>query len=166
MNRFLNIFGAFGAATIMATIVTGYYVADRGELGRHVIFGLISALGAIMGLIIVLFYFIATGAIIRKMVESGLMSVESYNRTREFKKNLFPWIVSSIALLMITPVLGAAYDAGKAPVIYHALLAWSSIAMYIFTIMKARGAMIENKPIFHEAVIKTAQEEHNHKTDG
>lgn len=153
MTLLLKLFGVPSAAAILTAIGSGYLINGIGHLERHVLIGLIATLVALFWLVVTMFYFIATGSQIRQAAQEGLLKVDLYKRTREFKKMLFPWIMTSIVLLIITPIAGAATDAGKAPALYHHILAWAALSFYLMTIKKTFGLARENRAIFTKALI-------------
>ncbi|MBI4667229.1 MAG: hypothetical protein HY751_12575 [Nitrospinae bacterium] len=157
---FLNIFGILCAIALTASLVMGY-MAHLGivSISTHVVIGVVTPLAAILGLSILMFYFIATGSAVKDVAKRGLVNRDSYYETRSFKKQLFPLIIAAIALLMATPVLGAAFDARKAPLIIHSLSGWAALAVYWFTAIRGMDYLKRNMEILNEASVASDKPE-------
>jgi len=99
-----------------------------------------------------MFYFIGTGSMVKEAALKKVVEPEDYHATRKFKGKLFPLTCGGILFLMAIPVLGAGYDAGKMPLIYHSLGAWLTLAVYYFVLTKIRELLIDNEVIVSRAV--------------
>ncbi|VAX22111.1 hypothetical protein MNBD_NITROSPINAE01-983 [hydrothermal vent metagenome] len=152
MRKFLDFYNLVCVAGIAYTIWLGYGAGATGELGRHAISGIVAAIASVLGLTILMFYFIATGSVIKKVVQAGLVDIKLYDKTRRFKMIVFPPTFALILIFSAIPALGAAYEVGKIPLIYHQVLVWGAFFGYIGTYLKARGFVSENGAIWLEAV--------------
>ncbi|MBI5816466.1 MAG: hypothetical protein HZB29_12745 [Nitrospinae bacterium] len=152
MAGFLNIFGLLCAAAMAAALALGY-MASMGivSISSHMVAGVVTPLAAILGLSILMFYFIATGSALKDIAKRNLIDHALYYETRTFKKILFPWIMGAIALLMATPVLGAAFDAKKMPLIVHTLSGWGALLVYWLTVVRGMRFLKRNMDILNEA---------------
>ncbi len=151
----VTVLNAAGIALLVALLtgaLFGYMVVDDATLVRHVALGLVAALGSILNLSLVMFYFIATGKAVREAAEKGLMPVKDYRITRKFKGKLFPLVMAAVVMFMITPVLGAGYHAGRMELTWHMTLAWSAIVFYAFLLFFVRKLLLKNLSIFEQTV--------------
>jgi len=114
--------------------------------------GLVTALVALLWLTVTMFYFIATGAAVKDAVKRGLVKPESYTRTKTFKGSLFPPLMALIAVIIVASVTGAAFDAKKAPLIIHTILAWVAVALFLLVYVRSVKLLSENQVIFDETV--------------
>ncbi len=150
MARFLYLYGVFNAVSIFAALALGY-LRGAGEAfyQAHVLAGLLSTLSAILGLVIVMFYLIYTGAAVKKAAKDKLVDAELYYETRRYKTTLFPWIMVSILSLLAAPNLGAAYDTGKAPLWLHHAAAWEVLIVLGIVTYLSKNILQENKKILN-----------------
>jgi len=155
MRKFLDFYGLACAAGIAYTMWLGYGAGATGELSRHAISGIAAAAAAVLGLTILMFYFIATGSVIRKAAQAGLMDIKPYEKTRRFKMIIFPPTFTLILIFSAIPALGAAYEVGKIPLLYHQMFVWGAFFGFAGTFLKARGLVRENGAIWLEAVRAT-----------
>jgi H+/gluconate symporter-like permease len=153
MVTFLNWFGRLCAAAVGLAILLGYLSSLMSfDLTYHVLVGLVAALASILSLSLVMFYFIATGKHIKEAATQNLVDAEDYYRTRRFKAILFPLVMVAIALLIVAPVLGAAYDAKKLELFYHSLASWATFGLLVFAVIKIKAMLVENKIYFDKTV--------------
>lgn len=151
----VTVLNAAGIALLVALLVGamfGYMVVDDATLVRHVALGLVAALGSILNLSLVMFYFIATGKAVREAAEKGLMPVDDYKVTRKFKGKLFPLVMAAVIMFMVTPVLGAGYHAGRMEITWHMALAWTAIVFYAFLLFFMRKLLLKNLLIFEQTI--------------
>ena len=152
MAGFLNIYGICCAVATSAALVLGYLVHyGLAKIETHVVVGVLAPLASILGLCILMFYFIATGTAVRDVAKAGLIAVEKYAETRMFKSRLFPLIMVAIVFLMLTPITGAAFGANKLPLFVHTLAGWGAVAVYIFTVVKGINFLWLNMLVLNEA---------------
>ncbi|MGK7346633.1 MAG: hypothetical protein ACNS63_12580 [Candidatus Nitrospinota bacterium M3_3B_026] len=149
----LNFLGFLSCGGALLAFAMGY-AASGGLMGRgaHMAAGLVSALVVILWLSTAMFYFIGTGSAAKDAARRGLLDFELYSMTKAFKKSLFPPLMLVIALFIVMPVLGAAYDARKAPLWFHTAFAWASIAACPAISLRMRRLLRENAPIFAKTV--------------
>ncbi len=159
----MNRFGALVAVVLTAAIGAGYMTPDVVDLNTHVLIGLVGALSGILCMSMILFYFIGTGSVAKKAAIAKLLSLEEYQRTKKMKGILFPILMGVVAILMMTPMLGAGYHAGKMDLTWHHAMAWISLFATFGALWKARSLMGENRVIFDKsltAVNNEAQRRH------
>ncbi|MBF0171181.1 MAG: hypothetical protein HQK87_08860 [Nitrospinae bacterium] len=166
MITFLNGFGALVGVTLLLAIGGGYLTPGVIDLNTHVLIGLVGALGGILCLSLVMFYFIGTGSVAKKAAIASLLSPEEYRRTRKMKGVLFPILMGGVAVLMVTPMLGAGYHAGKMELTWHHAMAWLSLVATLGALWKARGMMTENRVIFDKSLTAVNEEAERRQQTG
>ncbi len=153
MYYFLKILGPFTGGALLVAVGLGYMVEGQKWFGEHLLFGLFASLAAILTLVMFLFYFIATGSTVKEAAQKKLIDIELYRRSRKFKGKLFPWLSVAILILMVSPIMGAAYDAGKTPIWIHEAISIVACALYLLTLFKVGAKIPENQEIYVEAVM-------------
>lgn len=153
MIGLLKFLGLASNAALILVLALGY-ASSFGYLHRgiHMAAGLIGALIAILWLSTAMFYFIATGSAVKDAVKKKLADFEDYQKTKEFKKSLFPLLMTAIAFLILSPVMGAAYDAKKAPLLTHTILSWLTLGLTVAFYFRSVKLLIVNQPIFMRTV--------------
>lgn len=152
MVTFLHSLALLFGAGLGLAIILGYLVGWQVEITSHVLTGIIAALGGILVFSLDMFYLIATGSHVKNAAIRKLVPAEDYYRTRRFKGVLFPLFLLLMTLLIVTPVFGAAYDAGKMVLLYHVIGAWVTLALYLFILIKTGKVLKENYVIFNRTV--------------
>ena len=153
MAKFLYLYLVFSLVFILAAIGLGYTASVMpGVFPAHVLAGVLSPLSAILGLVIVMFYLISTGVVVKNAAVEKLVDAEDYYRTRKFKVSLFPWIMVTIISFLAAPILGAAYDTGKTPLWLHQMAAWEALAVLAITTRFSKKLLYENKDIVARAI--------------
>lgn len=153
MARFLYLYLVFSLVFIMAALGLGYAAdAMPGLFPAHLLAGVLSSLSAILSLVIVMFYFIFTGSVVKNAAVEKLVDAEDYYRTRKFKVFLFPLIMITVLSFLAAPILGAAYDTGKTPLWVHHLAAWEALVMLAVTTRLSKKMLFENKDIIARAI--------------
>ncbi|VAX21046.1 hypothetical protein MNBD_NITROSPINAE03-1717 [hydrothermal vent metagenome] len=153
MAKFLYRYLVFNLAFILAALGLGYITgAIPGFFPAHALIGVLSSLSSILNLTIVMFYFISTGSIVKNAAIDKLVDSEDYYRTKKFKASLFPWIMISIISFLSAPVLGAAYDTGKASLWLHHMGAWEALIVLGITARLSKKLLDENKDIIARAI--------------
>jgi hypothetical protein len=154
MRPFLNLLGLAGVLGVTGALVSGYLAGfGFATPSTHIGWGLIAPIAPMLAFSITLFYFIATGQVVREAVSKGFATRDDYDATRGFKAKLFPWIVGAMVALMAAPLSGAAFDTGKIPRFAHAAIAWGSLAVLWYAWWKAVSILQENSAI----LIKTGR---------
>ncbi len=158
MVRIISISGAVSWVVVAISMGAGYAVPGvQGMSGTHSVAGLLSSLWAILWLSVMMFHFIYTGSAVKRTARAGLVGNDEYAKTRKFKKSMFPWIMSAIVLLVATPTLGAAFDAGKAPLSPHHVCAWAAFIVTGVVVYKSRIALRQNDIILKVAITAVEQ---------
>jgi hypothetical protein len=153
MAKFLYYFLVVSMVLVLTAIGLGYGATATPDLfPPHVLAGIFSSLLAILGLVIVMFYFIFTGKVVKDAAIDKLVDAEDYYRTRKMKGSLFPWIMITVISFLAAPILGAAYDTGKSPLWVHHAAAWEALIMLVITTRFSRNLLYENKDIIKRAI--------------
>ena len=153
MAKFLELFGVLSVASVAASFALGYASsAGAVETGTHMAVGFVAALLSILWVSVVMFYFIYTGSAIKKAAAVGLADSRSYQRSKEFKKKLFPLMMLAVVVFIFLPFLGASHDIGKYPLLYHTLCAWGALALDFGLLAVARRLLRENDLLFLDVV--------------
>ncbi|VAX14974.1 hypothetical protein MNBD_NITROSPINAE04-1995 [hydrothermal vent metagenome] len=153
MAKFLYLYQVFNLAFILAVLGLGYLTgAIPGLFPAHALAGVLSSLSAILSLAILMFYFISTGSIVKNAAVEKLVAPEDYYRTKKFKASLFPWIMVSIISFLAVPILGAAYDTGKASLWLHHMAGWEALIALAFTARLSKKLLDENSGIIARAI--------------
>ncbi|VAX16240.1 hypothetical protein MNBD_NITROSPINAE02-320 [hydrothermal vent metagenome] len=159
MYYFLKILGPFTGTGLLVAIGLGYMVEGQKWFGEHLLFGLFASLASILTLVMFLFYFIATGSTVKEAAIKKVIDIKLYRQSRKFKGKLFPWISITILILMVSPIMGAAYDAGKTPIWIHEAISIVACGLYLLTLIKVGAKIPENQGIYVEAVMELDKEE-------
>ena len=67
---------------------------------------------------------------IKEAVQKRKISADLFGRTKQFKKELFPWCMGAIVLLITMTVLGGAVHVGKISKYVHLGFAALTLAVY------------------------------------
>jgi len=153
MAKFLYQYQIFNLVFILVALALGYIsIAIPGFFPVHALIGVLSSLSSVLSLTILMFYFISTGSIVKNAAIDKLVDAEDYYRTKKFKASLFPWIMVSIVSFLSAPVLGAAYDTGKAPLWLHHMAGWEALIVLGVTARLSKKLLYENKDIIARAI--------------
>ncbi|HEB72896.1 MAG TPA: hypothetical protein ENI77_09780 [Nitrospirae bacterium] len=153
MAKFLYLYLVFNLAFILAALGLGYITgAIPGFFPAHALVGVLSSLSSVLSLTILMFYFISTGSIVKNAAVDKLVDAEDYYRTKKFKASLFPWIMVSIVSFLAVPILGAAYDTGKAPLWLHHMAGWEALIALGVTARLSKKLLDENSDIIARAI--------------
>lgn len=130
---------------ILATVVTGHlYGATDLPFEAHFAVALTAATAALFTHSMVMFYFIGTGKRVREEVRERHWNPEFVQRTRLFKKRVFPWTSLAILSLMTTFILGGGTHTGVIPPWIHATLAWTTLVLQLLCFPRQVVALGQN----------------------
>jgi len=153
MVRIISVSGVVSWVAVAISMGVGYAVsATQGMPETHYVAGLLSSLWAILWLSVMMFHLIYTGSAVKRIARAGLVGNDEYAKTMKFKTSMFPWILSAIVLLVATPTLGAAFDAGRAPLASHHACAWATVIVMGVVVYKSRTVLHQNDVILKNAI--------------
>jgi hypothetical protein len=144
-------------------LVAAFMVAVTAALGPliqyndtlfwfHLTSGLGAAVLGLFGLVSAMFYLVVSGMGIREAVAANKLPFELFARTRQFKKELFPWCVGAIVLLITMTVLGGGVHVKKIHKYYHLAFSILTIAVYIGAIVKMKSCYARNAGLIAETL--------------
>jgi len=159
LAAFLVGFGVASVLAMLAALAMGYLSALGADLyDAHTLAGVLAALAGILWLAILMFHFIYTGSAVKRAAQLKMVDVSDYYTTRAYKARLFPWLLAAMALLTCAPAMGAAVDAGKAPLWAHDVFGWVTLAALAYVVWRSRPMLLENKKILDNAVRRVNDE--------
>ncbi len=142
MNTFLRYLNLSVLLAGLVLILTGYY---HHEL--HPVLGFLYAILFIGTVILTMFYFITTGAMIKEEVQSKNLDANLYQQTRQIKKYLFPPIFLSAVLIVTSGIYGGAVNAGISPGWMHSIFSFSAWIMLAWSFSMLHRLLQVNKDI-------------------
>lgn len=151
-SLFVNL-NVLAALLTVGAIVLGFFVPAFPEvLYYHIPVGLAAAVLGLFALVAVMFYLVVTGAGIKEAVMKGGLSAEYFQRTKPFKKELFPFCMMTITLFIAMTVLGAAVHVGKVNKNYHLFFALMTAISYGYTIKKTKEVFQKDRELIGSAL--------------
>jgi len=143
--RVLILLVLFATAGVLATVVTGHlHGALKIPFSGHFAVAIAAAVTALFTHSMVMFYFIGTGKRVREEVRDRRWNPEIVQRTRVFKKRVFPWTSMAILAIMTTFILGGGTHTGAIPAWIHGTLAWTTLILQLVCFPKQIVALGEN----------------------
>ncbi len=146
----LNTFAALltaGAALIGSTVPV-----FPAMLYYHIPAGLIAAVFGLFSLVAAMFYLVVTGAGIKEAVVGKGIAREYFLRTKPLKKTLFPFCMTTIALLIAMTVLGGAVHVGKVDWKVHLFFALMTLASYYYTVRKIKDVFQKDRELIADVL--------------
>lgn len=140
MAQFLLITTLLSIAGLLGTIGVGF-TAGPGHAARHILVALGTVVVGLFSQSMTMFFFIGTG---KEIKEASQQNAEVVERTKQFKKQVFPTAMYAMAVLMVTFIMGGGVASGKTPRWLHLGMAIASIAMYGRAYWVQLRAMMEN----------------------
>jgi len=138
---------------IVFSVALGMFVAPENSLlFHHVLTGFSACLLGMFGLVAAMFYIITTGAAIREALQEKKLSGDFNRRSANLKKNLFPWCMASITLLLTVTVVGGGVHVGKIPANVHLALSIAAVFAYVKTIRRMKENFHENRVIMADVL--------------
>ena len=140
-------------ALFLSMTVLGLFVTPENSLlPIHIVLGLTASMLGMFGLVGAMFYLITTGAAIRESVEENNLSMELFSRTRQLKKDTFPWCMAAILVMLVTTVIGAGVQVEKIPGYVHLILAVITLVVYLKAIRQMKKDFYKNKVIMADVL--------------
>jgi len=100
-----------------------------------------------------MFYLVTTGAAVKEAVVENELPKDLYYRTAALKKNLFPWCMAVIVLLICTTIIGGAAHTGKLDGKFHLGLAILTALVYLKTIARMKTDFLNNRMIMADVLL-------------
>lgn len=143
----------FSFVLIFVAAIVGLLLRTSAvTMPMHISIGLIGSLTGLFALVAAMFYLITTGAAVREAVQENNLSMELYARTRQLKKETFPWCAAAIVLITLTTIFGAGTHVGKLPGYLHLGLAVLTLIAYAKTIRQIKKDFYKNKIIMADVL--------------
>jgi hypothetical protein len=140
-------------ALFVSMALLGIFVTPGDSLLLiHIVLGLTASMLGMFGLVGAMFYLITTGAAVREAVEEHGLSGELYQRTRQLKKDSFPWCMSAILVMLVTTVVGAGVQVEKIPGYVHLILSIATVVLYLKAIRQMKRDFYKNKIIMADVL--------------
>jgi hypothetical protein len=155
----LNVLSLF---FVGVTAVLGFFVESDGLFWFHLTSGLGTAVLGLFGLVSAMFYLVVSGMGIRETVMVNKLPIDLFARTRQFKKELFPWCVATIILLITMTVLGGGVHVKKIHKYYHLAFAVVTIVVYLGAIRSMRSCYARNGLLIAEVLDALEQKDSSH----
>jgi len=144
MLRTILLLSYFSAAAFIVLCISGICRALGLHYIDHSLHAILYMFLFIIAESVVLFYFIGTGKYIKDIVNERRLSQEYIIKTRLFKKELFPKLITNILLFIIVFTAGGSINAFRLPVFVHAICALFLGYIFLRSISKRRILLIEN----------------------
>jgi hypothetical protein len=122
-----------GLVGIVVTTVIGLTAADGSGVFRHITFGIFSTMVTLLAHSMMMFYLIGKGKAVKDaMTEAGYGTADdrfrSYvGRIAAARRPVFSIAMLSMAITMVTAILGASVDTGVLPAGVHAMVAYAAV---------------------------------------
>jgi hypothetical protein len=126
MAQFLLITTLLTIAGLIATAIAGA-MATPHHVAQHIFFALATVVIGLFSQSMTMFFFIGTG---KELKDASQQDATVVQRTRDFKAHVFPTAFYSMAVLMVTFIMGGGVSRGLTPHWLHIALTIASIAMY------------------------------------
>jgi hypothetical protein len=126
MAQFLLITTLLTIAGLIATAIAGAMAAP-GHVAQHIFFALATVVIGLFSQSMTMFFFIGTG---KELKDASQQDATVVQRTRDFNSHVFPTAFYSMAVLMVTFIMGGGVSRGLTPHWLHTALTIASIAMY------------------------------------
>src|SRR5207253_10113355 len=117
-----------GVLGLLATAVLGFRAATSAEVGRHIVFGIFSAMVTLLAHSMMMFYLIGKGKAVKDAMAEHGVTGDYYRRVAAARKPVFSIGTLAMAVTMTAAILGASVDTGVLPPIVHAIIAYGAIA--------------------------------------
>ncbi len=130
------------------------FAVDRANesIVLHVVSGLAVCILGLGGVVAAMFYLVTTGAAVKEAVVENKLPKELYYRTAALKKNLFPWCMAVIVLLICTTIIGGAVHTDKLDAKFHLWLAILTALVYLKTIARMKADFLNNRMIMADVL--------------
>jgi hypothetical protein len=127
-------------AGLITTIVMGFR-ATPAHQADHIMVAIVTVVIGLFSQSMTMFFFIGTGKELKDKSDQNADVVQS---TKAFKSKVFPAATYSMAVIMITFIMGGGVGSGRTPVWLHNALAAASLLLFARAYWVEIHAMQEN----------------------
>lgn len=121
----------------------------------HFAFSFITVIIYLLAEVLVMFFFVATGASVRDYVQDGKASPEFHQRSVAIKRRLYPPTLLNVLLVMSVFIMGGAADTRNIAPWVHGLAFGVALIHFGFTIGRQHACFKENTAIILAMTGKT-----------
>jgi hypothetical protein len=151
-DLFINI-NILAAVLVGITAVFGPLIQYNDTLfWWHLTFGLGAVVLGLFALVSAMFYLVVSGMGIREAVIKHKLDFALFARTRDFKKELFPWCSAAVVLLIVMTVLGGGVHVKKISKYYHLAFSVVTVAVYLYAIRAMKTNYQKNAQLIAETL--------------
>src|ERR1700704_7086358 len=143
MAQALLITTLISIAGLIATSIMGF-MASPQHVATHILVALVTVVAGLFSQSMTLFFFIGTGKQLKDKTQGGPDEAAVRKATRALTMRVSPVATYTMALLMITFIMGGGVASGKTPHWLHLSLSIASVAMYGRAYWVQLQAMTEN----------------------
>jgi hypothetical protein len=143
MAKFLLITTLLSIAGLIATSIVGFLAAP-GHVAQHIFFALATVVIGLFSQSMTMFFFIGTGKQLKEKTAGGNAEAAVKQATRAMAMKVSPAATYSMAILMITFIMGGGVGSGATPRWLHLTLSAASILFYARAYWIEIRAMDEN----------------------
>jgi hypothetical protein len=127
-------------AGLITTIVMGFR-ATPAHQADHIMVAIVTVVIGLFSQSMTMFFFIGTG---KELKDKSDQNADVVQRTKAFKSKVFPAATYSMAVIMITFIMGGGVGSGRTPVWLHDALAAASLLLFARAYWIEIHAMQEN----------------------
>jgi hypothetical protein len=131
-------------------LVTAVFGLMGTDISRHVSFGILSTLIALLGHSMMMFYLIGKGKAVKDAMTEYSVAGDFHHRIAAARKPVFSAGSIAVAATMTTAIMGASVDTGMLPPMVHAMIAYGAIACNLYAIKIESAALAESARIVDE----------------
>jgi hypothetical protein len=144
-------------ASILAltfVVIMGFTVnaAEGGQVTRHILFALPAMIISMFAHSMTLFYFIGTGSQIKELAKEKNLPKDYVDRTKHFKRRVFPWAMYTMLAVMLTFILGGGVHTGSIPAWVHRTLAFGALLMSVVAAFVETEFVLRNVKLADEVL--------------
>jgi hypothetical protein len=143
MAQFLLITTLLTIAGLLATIVAGFLAAP-GHVAQHILFAIATVVIGLFSQSMTMFFFIGTGKQLKDRTAGTSDEPAVKAATRSLTMKISPIATYTMAVIMITFIMGGGVSSGKTPLWLHNVSAAVSILMYMRAYWVEINAMNES----------------------
>lgn len=145
--------------SLLTAGIQGY--AGVNLLGiNHFAFSFIVVIVYLFTEVLVMFFFVATGASVRDYVREGKASSEYQQKSVSIKQKLYPPTLVNVLLVMTVFIMGGAVDTGILASWLHGLVYGIAMIHLLFTIGRQHACFKENTAVILAMTGKTPPSSH------
>lgn len=155
MSRVLLWLGALGTIGLVLTAAHGYLRDAAGAgVNWHATVGLAGSLLILFSHCWILFFLVGTGKAVKQAVAEAGLASEYIERTKDFKKRLYPWLMLAMGLVIATFVNGGwtygAWRASGGSVWIHRLLSPLTLGVQFWTLYLEFDVLSRNERLMRK----------------